>query len=429
MKASWERVEGEKNQVLLRVEVDEVAVQKGLDQAFTKVVKTVNVPGFRKGKVPRNVFESRFGIEALYNEAIDFILPEAYDQAVRETGIEPVDRPDIDIEQFGHAEPFIFTAKVTVKPEVTLGKYKGLKIEKKDFSVSDEKVNNDLEALRERHADIIVVEDGEVVDGDTAVIDFEGFLDDVAFQGGKGANHPLVIGSGSFIPGFEEQVIGMKKDEDRDINVTFPEAYHSEDLAGKAVVFKVKLNEIKRKELPALDDEFAKDLNFDTLDALKADLREKLEKTAAQDEEVYLKEQALLLAGENAKIDIPEAMIDYEVEKMLSNFDQQLTGQGLNLELYLQYMGQDIDSLRDQFRADAMKRVRSDLVLEAIAAKEELVATDEEIDIEIARIALTYGREAAEIRQILEADPDGIKNMELDVKYRKALDLLVAESK
>ncbi len=429
MKASWERVEGEKNQVLLRVEVDEEMVKKGLDQAFNKVVKTVNVPGFRKGKVPRNVFESRFGVEALYNDAIDFILPEAYDQAVRETGIEPVDRPDVDIEQFGHDEPFIFTAKVTVKPEVTLGKYKGLKIEKKDFSVSDEKVAEDLEALRERHADIIVVEDGEVVDGDTAVIDFEGFLDDVAFQGGKGVNHSLVIGSGSFIPGFEEQVVGMKKDEERDINVTFPEAYHSEELAGKAVVFKVKLNEIKRKELPELDDEFAKDLNFDTLDALEADIREKLEKTAAQDEEVYLKEQALLLAGENAKIDIPEAMIDYEVEKMLSNFDQQLTGQGLNLELYLQYMGQDIDSLRDQFRADALKRVRSDLVLEAIAATEELVATDEEIDIEIARIALTYGRETAEIRQILEADPDGIKNMELDVKYRKALDLLVAESK
>jgi trigger factor len=429
MKASWEKVEGEKNQVLLRVEVDEAAVKKGLDQAFNKVVKTVNVPGFRKGKVPRNIFESRFGVEALYNDAIDYILPEAYDNAIKETGIEPVDRPDIDIEQFGNGEPFVFTAKVTVKPEVELGKYKGLKIEKKDFAVSDEAVKQDLEALRERHADIVVITDGEVADGDTAVIDFEGFLDDVAFQGGKGVNHSLVIGSGSFIPGFEEQVIGMKKDEERDINVTFPEEYHSDELAGKAVVFKVKLHEIKRKELPELDDEFAKDINFDTLEALTADVRKKLEKAAAQEEELYLKEQALLLAGENAKIDIPEAMIDYEVEKMLRNFDQQLTGQGLNLELYLQYMGMDDATLKEQFRGDAAKRVRSDLVLEAIAATEELVATEEEIDTEIARIALSYGREPAEIREILESDGEGIKNMELDVKYRKALDLLVAESK
>ncbi len=429
MKATWEKVEGEKNQVLLRVEMDKEVLAEGLDHAFNKAVKKVEVPGFRKGKVPRNIYESRFGVESLYSDAIDFILPDAYSKAIAETDIEPVDRPDVDIEQFEVGKPFIFTAKVTVKPEVKLGKYKGLKIEKKDFEVADSAINAELESLRNRHADIIVVEGGEVLDGDTAIIDFEGFHDGVAFTGGKGVNHPLVIGSGSFIPGFEEQLIGMKKDEERDIDITFPEQYHSEDLAGKAVVFKIKLHEIKRKQLPELDDEFAKDLDFATLAELTADIRERLEKTAEEEKEVYLRNSAVKLAADNATIDIPEAMIEFEVDKMLRNFDQQLNQQGLNLVLYMQYLGVDEAALRAQFREDAASRVRSDLVIEEIVKAEAIAVTEEEIDVEIARIAEIYEREPAEIKEILLADGAGYDNIALDLKYRKALDLLVAESK
>lgn len=429
MKATWEKIEGEKNQVLLRVEMDKEVLDAGLDHAFNKAVKTVEVPGFRKGKVPRNIYESRFGVETLYSDAIDYILPDAYSQAIDETGIEPVDRPDVDIEQFELGKPFIFTAKVTVKPEVKLGKYKGLKIEKKDFTVKDSAIDAELESLRERHADIIVLEDGEVLDGDTVIIDFEGFLDGVAFEGGKGENHPLVIGSGSFIPGFEEQIIGMKKDEECDINITFPEEYHSEDLAGKAVIFKIKLHEIKRKQLPELDDEFAKDIDFDSLEALTTDIRERLEKEAEQEQEIYLKDTALKLAADNATVEIPEAMVDFEVDKMLRNFDQQLSQQGLTLELYMQYMGSDEEAMRAQFRDDAARRVRSDLVLEEIVKVEEITVTEEEVDEEIARIAAIYEREPAEIKEILLAGGSGYENMEFDLKYRKALDLLVAESK
>lgn len=430
MKATWEKIEGEANQVLLRVEVDKEVLEEGLDYAFNNAVKNVEVPGFRKGKVPRNIYESRFGVESLYSDAVDRILPDAYSKAIDETGIEPVDRPDVEIEQIEAGEPFIFKAKVTVKPEVKLGKYKGLKIEKKDFTVDDSAVDAELEALRDRHADIIVVEDdGEIIDGDTAIIDFEGFHDGVAFEGGKGENHTLVIGSGSFIPGFEEQLIGMKKEEERDINITFPEQYHSDDLAGKEAIFKVKLHEIKRKELPELDDEFAKDIDFETLEDLRADIRARLEKTAEQEQEVYLKDAALKLAGENATIEIPEAMIDFEVDKMLRSFDQQLSQQGLNLELYMQYLGTDEEALRVQFREDAALRVRSDLVLEEIVKSEEITASEEEIDIEIERIAETYEKEPAEIKEILLADDAGYENIELDLKYRKALDLLVAESK
>lgn len=429
MKATWEKIEGEKNQVLLRVEVDKEILEGGLDHAFNKAVKTVEVPGFRKGKVPRNIYESRFGVESLYNDALDYILPDAYSNAIDDTGIEPVDRPDVEIEQLEAGEPLIFTAKVTVKPDVNLGKYKGLKIEKKDFTVSDSAIDAELESLRDRHADIIVIDDGEVLDGDTTIIDFEGFHEGVAFEGGKGENHSLVIGSGSFIPGFEEQLIGMKKEEERDINITFPEQYHSEDLAGKEVVFKVKLHEIKRKQLPELDDEFAKDIDFDTLEALTDDTRERLEKTAEQEQDVYLKETALRLAGDNATIDIPEAMVDAEVDKMLRNFEQQLSQQGLNLELYMQYMNVDEEALRTQFREDAARRVCSDLVLEEIVKVEGITATEEEVDVEIARIAEIYEKEPAEIKEILVADGAGYENIELDLKYRKALDLLVAESK
>lgn len=273
MVAKWEKLEGSVG--VLTVEVDAAEVNQALDAAFKKVVKTINVPGFRKGKMPRPLFEQRFGVESLYQDALDIILPQAYSSAVDEAGIFPVAHPEIDIEQLEKGKNLIFTAKVTVKPEVKLGEYKGLELTKADETVTDEDVTNELTKLQEKQAELVVKEDGAVENGDTAVIDFEGFVDGVAFEGGKGENYSLTIGSGTFIPGFEEQLIGLKTGEEKDVEVSFPEEYHAADLAGKPAVFKVKVHEIKAQELPALDDEFAKDVNeeVETLDELKAKLR------------------------------------------------------------------------------------------------------------------------------------------------------------
>ncbi|MBA4496280.1 trigger factor [Paenactinomyces guangxiensis] len=427
MKASWEKTE--KNQGTLTVETDEETVAKALDQAFKKVVKKVNVPGFRKGKVPRRIFEQRFGVEALYQDALDIMLPEAYQAAVEETGIEPVDRPEIDIEQLEKGKSLIFKATVTVKPEVTLGEYKGLEVPEKDFSVSQEDVDAELSKMQKQQGQLESVEDGEVEKGDRVIIDFEGFIDGNPFEGGKAEQYNLEVGSGSFIPGFEDQLVGMKPGEEKDVEVTFPEDYHVKELAGKPATFKVKLHEIKRVNLPELDDEFAQDVSeFDTLAELKEDIEKKLREKAEKDKENYIRNQLVELAAENSEVEIPAVMIDHEVEHMLRQFEQQLSYQGLNLELYAQFTGQDQEALKEQFRADAEKKVRANLVLEGIAKAENVEVTEEEINQEIKQMAEQMNRDEEEVRRLLEAQ-GALKSVKEQLITKKTIDLLVLSSK
>lgn len=427
MQTTWDKQD--KNQGVLTIEVEHERVKTALDQAFKKVVKQVNVPGFRKGKVPRKIFEARFGEEALYQDALDILLPEVYGDAVEETEIEPVDRPEIDIEQMEKGKPLIFKATVTVKPEVELGEYKGLEIPKKDFSVSEEDVEADLQQQQERHAELVVLEEGEVQEGDTTIIDFEGFVDGEAFEGGKAEQYNLEIGSNSFIPGFEEQVVGMKKDEEKDITVTFPEDYQSETLAGKEAVFTVKLHDIKRKKLPELDDEFAKDVSeFETLDELKEDVKNKLEEKANEEKERHQRDTVVEKAAENATVEIPQAMIDHETDHMVQQFSQQLQMQGMNLDLYYQFSGLDENGLREQFKEDAEKRVRANLTIEAIANKEDVDVSEDEKEKELEKMSEQYNRSVDEIKKIFEAQ-GGLSGLESDIKTQKAIDLLVENSR
>lgn len=427
MKASWEKTEANKG--VLTVEVDAGAFDNALNQAFKKVVKKVNVPGFRKGKVPRVIFEQRFGVESLYQDALDIILPEAYEAAVNETKIEPVDRPEIDVDQIEQGQALIFKATVTVKPEVKLGEYKGLEVENKDFSVKEEDVVEEINRMQKQQGTWEPVENGEVQNGDRTVIDFEGFVDGVAFEGGRGEQYTLEIGSGTFIPGFEEKVIGMKVGEEKDIDVTFPEEYHAVELAGKAATFRVKLHEIKRASLPVLDDEFAQDVSdFDTLAELKADVEGKLKERAEKDKESFIRTSVVDLASEKAEVEIPKVMVNNEVEQMLRNFEQNLSYQGLNLEIYTQFTGQTVDSLKEQFHADAEKKVRADLVVEAIADAENIEVSEEELDAEIKTMAEDMKRDATEIRKILEAQ-DSMGAVKHQLRMKKAVDLLVLNSK
>jgi trigger factor len=428
MSAKWEKLEG--NQGVLTVEVEASEVDTALDQAFKKVVKQVNVPGFRKGKMPRKMFEQRFGVESLYQDALDILLPKAYGDAVDETGIEPVDRPEVDIEKMEQGSNLVFTAKVTVKPEVKLGDYKGLEVEKTETEVTDEDVQNELTRLQEQQAELVVKEDGAVENGDTVNIDFEGFVDGEAFEGGKAENYSLEIGSGSFIPGFEEQLVGEKAGAEKDVNVTFPEEYHAEELAGKPAVFKVKIHDIKAKQLPELNDEFAKEAEGDaeTLEDLKKQLRTKLEESKKQEAENTVRETVIEKASENAEIEIPEAMVNTELDRMIQEFGQRLQMQGMNLDLYYQFSGTSEEALREQMKEDAGKRVRTNLVLEAIVEAENIEVSEEEIDAELAKMAEMYQMEVDQIKQML-AMQGGNDAVSADLKVRKAIDFLVENSK
>ncbi|AUJ26110.1 MULTISPECIES: trigger factor [Virgibacillus] len=426
MSVKWEKQEG--NEGVLTFEVSAEEFDKALDQAFNKVKKDVQIPGFRKGKIPRGLFEKRFGVEALYQDAVDIVLPSAYMQAVAEAEIEPVDQPDIDIESIDKGEPLVFTAKVTVKPEVKLGEYKGLEVEDEEVEVTDEDVMHDLEHQREHHAELVVKEDGEVENGDTVVIDFEGFVDGEAFDGGKAENHSLEIGSGQFIPGFEEQLIGKKPGEEVEVAVTFPEDYHAEELAGKEATFKVMIHEVKYKELPELDDEFAKDLDdeVDTLEELKAKKKEQLIEKRTEEADNKKRETLIEKASENSEIAIPDAMVESELDQMVQEFEQRLQMQGMTLEMYSQFSGQDKDALKEQMREDAKKRVKTNLTLDAIAETEELEATDEDVEAELDKMAEMYGAEKEQIRQMLGGNAEALKS---DLKKRKAIDFLVEQSK
>ncbi|MCI4137919.1 trigger factor [Bacillus vallismortis] len=421
MSVKWEKQEG--NEGVLTVEVDAETFKTALDDAFKKVVKQVSIPGFRKGKIPRGLFEQRFGVEALYQDALDILLPVEYPKAVEEAGIEPVDRPEIDVEKIEKGESLIFTAKVTVKPEVKLGEYKGLGIEKDDATVTDEDVQNELKALQERQAELVVKEEGAVEEGNTVVLDFEGFVDGEAFEGGKAENYSLEVGSGSFIPGFEEQLIGLEAGAEKDVEVTFPEEYHAEELAGKPAVFKVKIHEIKAKELPELDDEFAKDIDeeVETLAELTEKTKKRLEEAKENEADAKLREELVLKASENAEIDVPQAMVDTELDRMLKEFEQRLQMQGMNLELYTQFSGQDEAALKEQMKEDAEKRVKSNLTLEGIAKAENLEVSDEEVDAELSKMAEAYNMPVENIKQAI-GSTDAMKE---DLKVRKAIDFLV----
>ncbi|MFP5114442.1 trigger factor [Bacillaceae bacterium C204] len=425
MTVKWEKLEG--NRGVLTVEVSADKVNEGLNAAFQKVVKQVNVPGFRKGKMPRAMFEKRFGVESLYQDALDILLPEAYGNAIDETGIEPVDRPDIDIEQMEKGKELVFKATVTVKPEVTLGEYKGLEVEEFDTNVTDEDVANELKTLQERQAELVIKEEGTVENGDTAVLDFEGFVDGVAFEGGKAENHSLEIGSGSFIPGFEEQLVGLAAGESKDVEVTFPEEYHAAELAGKPAVFKVTIHEIKGKELPELDDEFAKDVDdeVETLDALKEKIKTRLENSKKQEAEHQLRDTVVEKAAANAEVEIPEVMVNNEVNRMLQEFEQRLQMQGMNLELYFQFSGQDENALREQMKEEAVNRVRVNLTLEAIAKAENLEVTDEDVNAELENMAGMYNMTVDNIKQAL----GGLEGIKSDLKLKKAVDFLVENKK
>ncbi|PTK74886.1 trigger factor [Staphylococcus haemolyticus] len=420
MTATWEKKEG--NEGLLKVTVPAEKVDKALDQAFKKVVKQINVPGFRKGKVPRPIFEQRFGVEALYQDAVDILLPEAYGEAIDETGINPVAQPEINVTQIEKGKDFEFEATVTVEPEVQLGDYKGLEIEKQDSELTDEDLQEAIDHSLGHLADMVVKEDGAVENGDTVNIDFDGYVDGEQFEGGQADGYDLEIGSGSFIPGFEDQLVGVKTGEGKDVVVTFPEEYHAEELAGKEATFKTKVNEIKYKEVPELDDEIANELDSDanSVDEYKENLRKRLSEQKAEEAENVEKEEAINKATDNATIDIPQAMIDTELDRMVQEFGQRIQQQGLDLQTYFQISGQDESQLREQMKDDAEQRIKTNLTLSAIADKENIEANDEDIDKELEKMSKQFNISVEDIKNTL-GNTDIIKN---DVRIEKVIDLL-----
>ncbi|HDG9361103.1 TPA: trigger factor [Staphylococcus aureus] len=420
MTATWEKKEG--NEGLLTVTVPAEKVNKALDQAFKKVVKQINVPGFRKGKVPRPIFEQRFGVEALYQDAIDILLPDAYGEAIDETDIKPVAQPEVSVTQIEKGKDFIFEATVTVEPEVKLGDYKGLEIEKQETELSDDELQEAIDHSLGHLAEMVVKEDGVVENGDTVNIDFSGSVDGEEFEGGQAEGYDLEIGSGSFIPGFEEQLEGMKVDEEKDVVVTFPEEYHAEELAGKEATFKTKVNEIKFKEVPELTDEIANELDAEanTVDEYKENLRKRLAEQEATDAENVEKEEAITKATDNTTIDIPEAMVNTELDRMVSEFAQRIQQQGLDLQTYFQISGQDESQLREQMKDDAEQRVKTNLTLTAIAEAEKIEATDEDIDKELEKMSKQFNISVEDIKNTL-GNTDIIKN---DVRIQKVIDLL-----
>lgn len=420
MTATWEKKEG--NEGLLKVTVPAEKVNKALDQAFKKVVKQINVPGFRKGKVPRPIFEQRFGVEALYQDAVDILLPEAYGEAIEETKINPVAQPEINVTQIEKGRDFEFEATVTVEPEVKLGDYKGLEIEKQDSELTDQDLQDEIDHSLGHLADMVVKEDGAVEEGDTVNIDFDGYVDGEQFEGGQADGYDLEIGSGSFIPGFEDQLVGVKTGEEKDVVVTFPEEYHAEELAGKEATFKTKVNEIKYKEVPELTDEIANELDSDanSVDEYKENLRKRLSEQKAQDAENVEKEEAINKATENTTIDIPQAMIDTELDRMVQEFGQRIQQQGLDLQTYFQISGQDESQLREQMKDDAEQRVKTNLTLSAIADEENIEVTDEDIDKELEKMSSQFNISVEDIKQTL-GNTDIIKN---DVRIQKVINLL-----
>ena len=422
MKAELVKKEG--NKVTLKITVDNNKFEEAVNKAYNKTKGKYNIPGFRKGKAPKVVIETQYGKGVFYNDAIDMLFPEVYPEAIKELNIDPIDRPDLDIEEISKDNGLVMVVNVEVKPEFELGAYKGIEISKVDNTVSEEDVEARLNEMVNRNARLTSVEDKALENGDTAVIDFEGFENGEAFEGGKGENYNLVIGSNTFIPGFEDQLVGKKAGEEVEVNVTFPEAYHAENLAGKPVVFNVKVNDVKVKEVPALDDEFAKDTTeFETLAELRADVKAKLEEQAKNAADAEMRNALVEKVSANTEVEVPEAMVQHQIDNMLMELNYQLQYQGLNLEQLLQMTGRGLDELREERRADAERLVKSSLVLEAIAEKENVEANDADVDAELEKMAAMYNMEVEKIKSSLrETDIEDIKGQ---IKIRKTLDLLV----
>ena len=422
MKAELVKKEG--NKVTLKITVDNNKFEEAVNKAYNKTKGKYNIPGFRKGKAPKVVIETQYGKGVFYNDAIDMLFPEVYPEAIKELNIDPIDRPDLDIEEISKDNGIVMVVNVEVKPEFELGAYKGIEISKVDNTVSEEDVEARLNEMVNRNARLTSVEDKALENGDTAVIDFEGFENGVAFEGGKGENYNLGIGSNTFIPGFEDQLVGKKAGEEVEVNVTFPETYHAENLAGKPVVFNVKVNDVKVKEVPALDDEFAKDTTeFETLAELRADVKAKLEEQAKNAADAEMRNALVEKVSANTEVEVPEAMVQHQIDNMLMELNYQLQYQGLNLEQLLQMTGRGLDELREERRADAERLVKSSLVLEAIAEKENVEANDADVDDELEKMAAMYNMEVEKIKSSLrETDIEDIKGQ---IKIRKTLDLLV----
>ncbi len=420
---NYQVVSKENNTVKMSITVPAAEFEKSVQKAYLKSRGRFNMPGFRKGKAPRKIIEMTYGEGVFFEEAIDLILPEAYRNALDELKIEPVARPDIDIKELAKGKDVVFEADVVVKPEVSLGDYKGLEVEKVTVDVTDEQVTAELDKQRDMNGRVVDVEDRPVADGDTAIIDFEGFVDGQAFEGGKGENHNLVIGSGSFIPGFEEQLIGADLNADKEVNVTFPEDYHADHLAGKEAVFKVAIKGIKVKELPALDDEFAKDTSeFDTLDELKADIKESLQKSATEQAESATRDKVIDAVVEKLEADIPAEMIEGEIDGMVQDFEYQLRYQGLELDQYLQFSGSKMEDLREQMKEDAEGRVKVQLTLEKVAQQESIEVTDEDLEKEFERLAESQKSSVEDVKKMFGAQTEYMK---ASIQTRKTVDFLV----
>ena len=418
----------EKNMAKLTVEVPAEQFVEAIGHAYKKNKNRFNVPGFRKGKVPQAMIEKMYGSEVFYEDAANEVIGQTYGDAAKESGLDIVSRPSIDLVQIEKGKNFIYTAEVAVKPEVTLGQYKGVEVEKANAEVTDEDVEKELKRAQEQNSRLVTVDDRPVADGDQVVIDFDGYVDGKRFDGGKSEDYPLTIGSHTFIDTFEDQLIGKNLGEECEVNVTFPAEYHAAELAGKPAVFKVKIKEIEKKELPELDDEFAKDVSeFDTLDEYKADIRKKLteskEKQAATENENRVVEAVV----KNATMEIPEAMIDSQLDNMVSEYARNMQNHGISLEQYMQYTGMTIDKLKEQMRPQAVKRIETRLVLEAVVKAENIQVTDEKVDEEIGKMAAAYKMEPEKLKGYMgEAE---IANMKEDLAVQEAVDFLVAEAK
>ena len=418
----------EKNMAKLTIEVSAEELEKAIQGAYLKQKGKISIPGFRKGKAPRKMIEKMYGAGIFYEDAANALIPTAYSKAADESGLEIVSQPTIDVVQLESGKPFIFTAEIAVKPEVTLGEYKGMEVPKSDVEVTEEDIEAELKKEQEKNSRIVVVEDRAVENGDTVHLDFEGFVDGEAFAGGKGENYPLAIGSGSFIPGFEEQLIGTQTGAEVEVNVTFPEEYQAEELAGKPAVFKCKINKIEKKELPELDDDFAKDVSeFDTLDEYKADIRANLAEKKAEDAKRAKEDAAVDKAVENAQMDIPDAMIDTQVEQMVNDFARRMQSSGLTMEQYVQITGTTPTMMKDQMRPQAIKRIQTRLVLEKIAEVENIEVSEEKMDEEIAKMAEMYKMEADKLKELM-GDYEK-EQMRKDIAVQEAVTLVAEAAK
>ena len=418
----------EKNMAKLTVEVSAEDFKAAIKKAFNKNKNRFAIPGFRKGKAPQAMIEKMYGEGVFYEDAADEAINASYAEAMKESGLDIVSRPEVTIEKIGKDEPFVYSALVAVKPEVTLGQYKGVEVEKADASVSAEDVEAELKKVQEQNARLLTVEDRGVEDGDQTVIDFEGFVDGKGFEGGKAEDYPLTIGSHSFIDTFEEQLIGKKIGEECEVNVTFPTEYHAADLAGKPATFKVTVKEIKVKELPELNDEFESEVSeFDTLDEYKKDVEKKLAEKKEIEANSKNEDAVVAKVVENATMEIPDKMIDAQAENMVQDMARRMQSQGLSLDMYLKYTGMTVEQMKEQARPDAEKRIRTRLVLEAVAKAENIQISDEKVDEEVAKMAEAYKMEVEKLKSYMsESD---VKQMKEDLAVQQAVDLLVAEAK